>query len=153
MRIGQAPDDVEAMKDSCCHDKTIGEVFSQIQQQIPYVPLSDQANMGLEHADTDELSFNSEDPLLDETTIRSDKEDDDAFTKIHRSRDRIKNARAINQMIRLHSSCSNLVVTNMPQIQSQYSCDFFEYVDAMCDGIDNVLLIRGSGKEVITTFA
>jgi len=30
---------------------------------------------------------------------------------------------------------------------------FFNYVDALCDGLDNVLLVKGSGKEVITTYA
>jgi hypothetical protein len=30
---------------------------------------------------------------------------------------------------------------------------FFDYVDALCDGLGNVILVKGSGKEVIATYA
>lgn len=63
-------------------------------------------------------------------------------------------ATLLNKVIRTHSSDANLVVTNLPFIPSE-TCpnEYFGFVDAIVDGIDNVMLVRGSGAEVITAIA
>ena len=70
-------------------------------------------------------------------------------------RGRAETALAFNSLLRLHSSRANLVVTNLPLIRGGGwpPSDFFKYVDKLTDGLDNVLLVRGSGTEVITTYA
>ena len=152
---GQTPrtsQDLDSSETSSTDDETLSEVFCEHQAHAPHALLSKQTEIDLGHADgeaySDDVSTSSNItmPLLDGNA-------DDGFEKIRKSRERIRNASAINEVMRLHSSCSNLVVTNMPHILSQYSCDFFEYVDTMCEGLDNVLLVRGSGKEVVTTYA
>ena len=123
------------------YSKTVGEWFSNASYEVPYVALSDYNDLELGNVDeADEVGFeedkkedyiDNDSPVVDDTGTR------------------MKNAKAFNEIIKSYSSESNLVVTNMPQLHE----DFFDYVDVMCDGLDNVLLIKGSGKEVITTYA
>lgn len=63
-------------------------------------------------------------------------------------------ATLLNKMIRKHSQGANLVITNLPFIP-QEACpkEYFGFVDAVVDGLDNVMLVRGSGAEVITAIA
>jgi len=135
------------------NEQTLDEAFSEgTDMEHSYLRLGEQfgVDMGNDDngGDTDDLTLNTK--ASDHSDINDAKS---GLREIHAKQERLKNASALNEMMRLHSSCSNLVITNMPQIQSQYSCDFFDYVDTMCDGLDNCLLIRGSGKEVITNYA
>ena len=67
--------------------------------------------------------------------------------------ERTRTARAFNAALQRYSRHAALVVTNMPLIRSdQPGRDFLDYVDTICESIDNVLLVRGSGVEVITTY-
>ena len=60
----------------------------------------------------------------------------------------------LNKTIKKHSGDANLVVTNLPFIPNEvFPNEYFGFVDAIVDGIDNVLLVRGSGAEVITSIA
>ena len=122
------PDSMEA------NEKTLDEAFCE-------------AEIGQNIASGNRLDSDEEMSLLNSDSGET------GLREIHVKRERLKNASALNEMMCLYSSCSNLVITNMPQIQSPYSCDFFDYVDTMCDGLDNCLLIRGSGKEVVTNYA
>ena len=64
------------------------------------------------------------------------------------------NANALNKLLLMHSSSSNLIVTNMPFITPHDPPKkFFTFVDTVCQGLGNILFVRGSGKEVITTYA
>jgi hypothetical protein len=116
------------------NEKTLDEAFCE-------------AEIGQNIASGNRLGSDEEISLLNSESAET------GLREIHVKRERLKNASALNEMMCLYSSCSNLVITNMPQIQSPYSCDFFDYVDTMCDGLDNCLLIRGSGKEVVTNYA
>ncbi len=125
------------------YNKTVGEWFSNASYEVPYVALSDYNDLELGNVeDADEVIFDED---------KKDDFDDDLESppSVDNSDSRMKNAKALNNIIKSYSSESNLIVTNMPKLQA----DFFDYVDAMCDGLDNVLLIKGSGKEVITTYA
>lgn len=112
------------------HDKTVSEAFSHETYEIPYSALDV------------EMGTQSEDEIGLDDNIEQD--DDDR---------RLKNAATFNHYLRLHSSNANLVVANLPLIHKyDASSLIFKYIDVMCDGLDNVLMIRGSGKEVITTY-
>ena len=60
----------------------------------------------------------------------------------------------LNKMIKKHSGDANLVVTNLPFIPNEvFPNEYFDFVDAIVNDIDNILLVRGSGAEVITSIA
>jgi potassium/chloride transporter 4/5/6 len=63
-------------------------------------------------------------------------------------------AAVLNGLIKSRSCDANLVVTNLPFIpQEAVAKEYFEFVDALVEGVDNVMLVRGSGAEVITSMA
>lgn len=65
-----------------------------------------------------------------------------------------KTATRLNEAMRKYSSDANLVVTNLPIIdKNQCAPTYFQFLERVCNGIDNVMLVRGSGAEVITTYA
>ncbi len=60
----------------------------------------------------------------------------------------IQTAMALNDAIKRHSREANLVVSNLPFIRKDTCAeDYFAFVGSIIDGIDNVMLIRGSGAE------
>ena len=61
-------------------------------------------------------------------------------------------AQALNAKMRRHSSGAALVVTNLPYMTHLPPAFFVDYVDAMTDGLGAVLLVRGSGQEVVTKY-
>ena len=63
-------------------------------------------------------------------------------------------ASMLNETIRKYSKESNLVCTNLPFIHSnECAKSYFHFIDKAFDGIDNVMLVRGSGSEVVTAYA
>jgi len=66
----------------------------------------------------------------------------------------VETASMLNEAMRRYSNDANLVVTNLPFIhKNQCAQNYFRFVDKVCEGIDNVMLVRGSGAEVITAYA
>ena len=62
----------------------------------------------------------------------------------------------LNQQIRDRSRDAKLVLINLPSPPSHTSLtaySYMEYVDALTEGLDRLLLMRGSGREVITIFS
>jgi len=59
---------------------------------------------------------------------------------------------ALNQQIVEKSSSANLVVTNLPIMPSSRPTDLMSFVDAITKDIPAVMLIRGSGDEVVTKY-
>ena len=61
----------------------------------------------------------------------------------------------LNEAIRTHSAeRARLIVTNLPLLRPDTSpVAFVNFVDTMTRDIENVLLVRGSGSEVITQYA
>ena len=122
------------------YSKTVGEWFRDDSYEVPYVALSGDHDLELGHMEDNESDFiQSENEELNKSN----------FDCLDDSRQHMKNATSFNKILKSYSSDSNLIVTNMP---NRFP-GFFEYVDTMCDGLDNVLLVKGSGKEVITTYA
>ncbi|GMI01166.1 hypothetical protein TrST_g824 [Triparma strigata] len=66
---------------------------------------------------------------------------------------RMTTAVAFNKLVMKHSKDAKLVVTNLPLMRSvEYATDFVGYVETMLEGVDNAVMIRGAGKEVVTTY-
>ena len=64
----------------------------------------------------------------------------------------MQTAKMFNNIIRFYSHSSNLVVTNMPLIESMPDTEFFfSYIERLSMCVDNIMLVRGSEYEVITT--
>ncbi|CAF3694429.1 unnamed protein product [Rotaria sp. Silwood1] len=63
----------------------------------------------------------------------------------------------LNQQIRDRSRDAKLVLINLPSPPSKHTSlaaySYMEYVDALTEGLDRLLLMRGSGREVITIFS
>mmetsp|Transcript_47375 Transcript_47375/g.92414 ORF Transcript_47375/g.92414 Transcript_47375/m.92414 type:complete len:947 (+) Transcript_47375:361-3201(+) len=77
----------------------------------------------------------------------------ESTTITERSEPRLETAAYFNRMVKIFSKDAKLIVTNLPLIDDTTdSEDFFSYVETMSEGIDNMLLVRGAGEEVITTY-
>jgi len=142
------------------HDMTVSEAFSHESYEVPYLPLNDievgvqqgkpKSNDGNDNC-LKEKTFMTEGTELNLNKSMEDDDDDESHTNDDERR--LKNAETFNHFLRLHSSNADLVVANLPLIHKyEASSLIFKYIDVMCDGLDNVLMIRGSGKEVITTY-
>ncbi len=63
-------------------------------------------------------------------------------------------ASMMNEMLQRDSCDANLIVTNLPFIRKDHDSEkYFKFLHTACEGIDNVMLVRGSGAEVITAYA
>jgi len=60
----------------------------------------------------------------------------------------------VNKLIRERSTGCRLFVLNLPRPPNSRDglVYYMEYLEALTDGLDRVLLVRGSGKEVITIY-
>jgi potassium/chloride transporter 4/5/6 len=66
----------------------------------------------------------------------------------------VEMAKKFNRLIQKESPYASLVVTHLPLPHKADSPNnFMEYVDALVDNIDNMLLIQGTGVEYLTTVA
>ena len=61
----------------------------------------------------------------------------------------------LNAAIRSKSAEAELVVLNFPAPPSNLGAEenYMEYLDALSEGVKRVLLVRGSGREVITIYS
>lgn len=145
--------------ESSTHDATVGEVFSNITYDVPYqmvaLEAGDIESGGTASTPCQPSSVNAVAPLsANDNNARIDDESDGRCSEENDGKARTWTAQAFNRVLREHSSGASLVVTNMPLIRpGRPASDFFDYVDTCLEGLDNVLLIRGSGAEVITTYA
>ena len=63
-------------------------------------------------------------------------------------------ASKFNELIRRNSPDASLVVTHLPIAHKVSEArEFMQYVETMFEGIDNMLLIQGTGVEYLTTVA
>jgi len=124
------------LQDTNTNLMTVGEVFSQQVYDVPY------------------QLFSHDNKVPDPNSFQ-----ESPAPPLEKCRDKLLHtAKLYNKVILQHSFNSNLIFTNMPLLfpdvkQDSPSTDFLEYVDTMCLGIDNIVLIRGTGSEVITTYA
>lgn len=135
--------DMKSKQDCDTYSKTVVEWFSEDSYEVPYVPLSTNGDIEFGYAED-----TAEDLEFDEDEVEGEERSNSMPTIVEENKN-IENAIEFNKILKKYSSDSNLIVTNMPKLFP----GFFNYVDALCDGLDNVLLIKGSGKEVITTYA
>lgn len=158
---GDLSDSVSNIARSNTQNKTVGEVFSQEVYDVPYQPFGEMGVEGYSNQPIYTFSANNVDSAnsvtlqingSEEENIPNERKNVDDASKFH-------TALSFNHLLMEYSSNSNLVVSNMPLINlgdmdaGDDNDDFMEYVDVMSAGISNMLLIRGTGSEVITTYA
>ena len=81
-------------------------------------------------------------------------EDEEGTSNFIQQGNGMQAASVLNEMVRRESHNANLVVTNLPLIRKDHdSEEYFRFLHTACKGIDNVMLVRGSGAEVITAYA
>uniref|UniRef100_A0A158RDR2 Solute carrier family 12 member 6 n=1 Tax=Hydatigena taeniaeformis TaxID=6205 RepID=A0A158RDR2_HYDTA len=68
---------------------------------------------------------------------------------------RLHSAKRLNELIVERSADAAAVLINLPALPKSPGSEFYymEYVETLTDGLQRVILIRGSGREVITAFA
>lgn len=70
---------------------------------------------------------------------------------------RMHTAVRLNQVIHDRSHSSKLVILNLPGLPksttTQTEHHYMEFIEALTEGLDRVLLVRGAGREVITIFS
>ena len=59
----------------------------------------------------------------------------------------------LNRLIREHSGGASLVVMSLPLKRAFPPCKFVNYTQTLTRGLQRVILVRGSGREVVTTYA
>mmetsp|Transcript_35847 Transcript_35847/g.40882 ORF Transcript_35847/g.40882 Transcript_35847/m.40882 type:complete len:946 (-) Transcript_35847:164-3001(-) len=121
------------------HNVTVGEVFSEFSNEIPYHAVSEQegeTGEGTSCFNNEPATLHPEDPTL--------------FTDHN---ERLRTAKYFNHAIKQFSKQATLIVTNLPLTRAEEPpSEFFDYVDEISKGMKNMLLVRGSGIEVITTY-
>lgn len=65
---------------------------------------------------------------------------------------RLMTAILLNRNIVEYSSGARLVVTNLPLVADMHASEVLQYVDAVGASIAPLLMIRGSGVEVVTQY-
>jgi potassium/chloride transporter 4/5/6 len=141
MREADAPvqlSQATGLRETNTHQLTVGEVFSQHSYEVPYHAVMGDVEIG------DKLYNEPGSPVPQLPT--------ESTSSLSRN-ERLRSAKAFNQALKQFSSRASLVVTNLPLVRPKGAADdFFDYVDAMSDGVKNMLFVRGSGIEVITTY-
>ena len=119
------------------HHMTVGEVFSDQAYEVPYHAVVEDMELG-------GIAMNEPATPLGEKDSMSTRN----------QAERMRTARAFNQALRHYSSRATLILTNLPLFRQgeQSPKDYFEYLDAMSESANNMLFVRGSGVEVITTY-
>ena len=61
----------------------------------------------------------------------------------------------LNQHIRDRSGEAQLVIVNFPAPPTRLSAEenYMDYLDALSEGINRCLMVRGTGREVITVYS
>ena len=67
--------------------------------------------------------------------------------------ERLVTARNINARMRSISEGASLVLVNLPLSRSMVAAEFVQYTEVLVEGLDRVVMIRGSGREVVTKYA
>ncbi|VDP25752.1 unnamed protein product [Soboliphyme baturini] len=82
----------------------------------------------------------NEEPLIDQEVMKSWK---------------IKTATVLNEVMMQRSSSSRLVVLNLPPPPTNKSDlpDYMEHLKCLTAGLHKVILVRGSGNEVVTMYS
>lgn len=127
-----------ASRDAISNQLTVGEFFSHHAYEIPYHAVMDDIESG---------DFACNEPASPVAQLPAES------NPFHTRTERLRTAKAFNQALKQFSNRASLVVTNLPLIRpGEAAEDFFDYVDAMSEGVNHVLFVRGSGIEVITTY-
>jgi solute carrier family 12 (potassium/chloride transporter), member 4/6 len=130
-----------ASREVSSHHMTVGEVFAHHAYDVPYQPV-------MEDEETADPFQDGNQPIAQSNVAHFNSKP--WLSHI----ERMRNASAFNKALRQNSNIGSLIVTNLPLMRPNDPVDtFFDFVDAMTDGFQDVLFVRGAGIEVITTYA
>ncbi|CAH8652259.1 unnamed protein product [Heterobilharzia americana] len=75
--------------------------------------------------------------------------------KMSKTQRRLHCAVRLNELLRDYSSESALVIVNMPGPSRTMGSEYYymDYIETLTDGLSRILLVRGTGREVITAFS
>ncbi|VDN15396.1 unnamed protein product [Dibothriocephalus latus] len=75
--------------------------------------------------------------------------------KSTRSERRLHSAKRLNELIVERSALAAAVLINLPTLPKRPGNEYYylDYVETLTNGLKRVILIRGSGREVVTAFA
>mmetsp|Transcript_11824 Transcript_11824/g.35882 ORF Transcript_11824/g.35882 Transcript_11824/m.35882 type:complete len:973 (-) Transcript_11824:76-2994(-) len=73
-------------------------------------------------------------------------------TSFKMDKKRSKMAVFMNTQMKTYSGDAKLIVTNLPLRRSDPTPDFVGFVESLTDGLETVVMIRGSGSEVVTVY-
>lgn len=145
------------------HNKTVGEVFSQQVYDVHYQVMGEMTveGYGNQPIYTFATNENGEEENIPSVSLNINNEKNQNSDHHQTAASKFHTALTFNQLLLEYSAGSNLVVSNMPLLTlgdldsslREDDTEFMEYVDIICAGISNMLLIRGTGSEVITTYA
>lgn len=68
---------------------------------------------------------------------------------------KLHSATRLNELLQNHSSEADLVIVNMPTPSRSEAGEYYymDYIEVLTEGLGRVLLVRGTGREVITAFS
>uniref|UniRef100_A0A0N4Z7Y3 Solute carrier family 12 member 6 n=1 Tax=Parastrongyloides trichosuri TaxID=131310 RepID=A0A0N4Z7Y3_PARTI len=67
---------------------------------------------------------------------------------------KMHNALNLNQFMKARSSDAKLIIVNLPGLpETGLDTFYMEFIEALTEGLDRVLLVRGTGTEVITIYS
>ncbi|VDP85190.1 unnamed protein product [Echinostoma caproni] len=68
---------------------------------------------------------------------------------------KLHSATRLNELLQNHSSEAALVIVNMPTPSRSEASEYYymDYIEVLTEGLSRVLLVRGTGREVITAFS
>lgn len=104
------------------------------------------AGRGRGQQDAASSEHRGQDSRADRTTAEGERagEEESSF---------VRSARRMNELIREHSSGAALVVASLMLSRDRDPEEFLRYTDIFCEGIPRVLLVRGTGQEVLSHMA
>ncbi|KAJ5076209.1 solute carrier family 12 [Anaeramoeba ignava] len=98
-----------------------------------------------------EISQTNEIEPIDEKEKAKEIIDDPEIIDSHSHTLRIEAAKRLNLYMIKYSELSEMVLVNLPCPEfEQMPTDYMEYVDVLTNGLSRALLIRGTGREIIT---
>ncbi|VDD87242.1 unnamed protein product [Enterobius vermicularis] len=130
--------------------KLFHEINTTTKSHIPLPPLP----RTMAPVQSNESSITSSE--AEEKPDRTDDDDaqsspDDLKLKVRKMHTAVR----LNELILEHSSDSQLILLNLPRppAEKEGLDDYMHYLEVLSDNIQRVLFIRGTGKEVITTYS
>ncbi|KFD56445.1 hypothetical protein M514_02549 [Trichuris suis] len=118
---------------------------------------TDEKTENVEHADDhEESAANGNNRVRFDISSANEEAKKKRFARLDREKVRKMNtAMKLNEAIKEKSSDSQLIILNLPRPPKMRRGlpNYMDYLEVLTEGLERVLLVRGSGKEVITMYS